>query len=98
VKRSRRAQTVLGDRHDLIYEILLQVQSAACGTRPAEFFNGWARKQIRDRSEKRSSENLIRQRYCKFSRPPAELARQNFSTAGHANRFVTDLKNVRARI
>jgi len=48
VKRSRRAQTVLGDRHDLIYEILLQVQSAACGTRPAEFFNGWAREQMRD--------------------------------------------------
>ena len=34
----------------------------ACGTRPAEFFNGWARKQIRDGSIKRSSENLIRQR------------------------------------
>jgi len=48
VKRSRRAQTVLGDRHDLVYEIYLQVQSAACGTRPAEFFNGWARKQMRD--------------------------------------------------
>ena len=44
VKRSRRAQTVLGDRRDLVYEILLQVQSAACGTRPAEFFNGWKRK------------------------------------------------------
>ena len=41
VKRSRRAQTVLGDRHDLVCEILLQVPSAACGTRPAEFFNGW---------------------------------------------------------
>jgi hypothetical protein len=61
VKRSRRAQTVLGDRHDLIYEILLQVLSAACGTRPAEFFNGWARTQKLDGSEKRSSENLIRQ-------------------------------------
>ncbi len=44
VKRSRRAQTVLGDRHDLICEILLQV-----------------------------------------TRPPAELARQNFSTAEHAH-------------
>jgi hypothetical protein len=44
VKRSRRAQTVLGDRHDLIYEILLQVPLAACGIRPAEFFNGWVRK------------------------------------------------------
>ncbi len=29
---------------------------------------------------------------------PAELARENFSTAGHANRFATDLKNVRAKI
>ena len=59
VKRSRRAQTVLGDRHDPICEILLQVPSAACGTRPTEFFNGWARKLERDGSEKRSSENLI---------------------------------------
>ena len=24
---------------------------------------------------------------CKFSRPPAELARENFPTAGHAYRF-----------
>ena len=47
VKRSRRAQTVLGDRHDPVERICLQVSSAACGTRPAEFFNGWARKQIR---------------------------------------------------
>ena len=47
VKRSRRAQTVLGDRHDPVHEILLQVSSAACGTRPAEFFNGWIRKRIR---------------------------------------------------
>ena len=62
MKRSCRAQTVLGDRHDLIHEILLQVPSAACGTRPAEFFNGWARKLLRDGSEKRSSENLIRSR------------------------------------
>jgi hypothetical protein len=37
----------------------LQVPSAACGTRPAEFFNGWARKQMRDGPEKRSSVNLI---------------------------------------
>ncbi|NDG62548.1 MAG: hypothetical protein EBY29_03655 [Planctomycetes bacterium] len=36
--------------------------SVACGTRPAEFFNGWARKLERNGSEKRSSENLIRQR------------------------------------
>ena len=41
------AQTVLGDRHDLVYEILLQALSAACGTRPRELSNGWARKQIR---------------------------------------------------
>ena len=40
VKRSRRAQTVLGDRHDPVERICLQVSSAACGTRPAEFFNG----------------------------------------------------------
>jgi hypothetical protein len=59
VKRSRRAQTVLGDRHDPAERILLQVPSAACGTRPAEFFNGWARKQMRDGPEKRSSVNLI---------------------------------------
>ena len=56
------AQTVLGDRHDLIYEILLQVPSAACGTRPRELSNDWRRKQFRDESEKRSSENLIRSR------------------------------------
>ena len=49
MKRSRRAQTVLGDRHDLVREILLQVPSSACGTRPAEFFNGWTRKMKRDR-------------------------------------------------
>jgi hypothetical protein len=48
VKSPLGAQTVLGDRHDLIYEILLQVPSAACGTRPAEFFNGWARKRQHD--------------------------------------------------
>ena len=60
VKSPLGAQTVLVDRHDLIYEILLQEPSAACGTRPRELSNGWARK--RDGSEKRSSENLIRQR------------------------------------
>ena len=74
MKRSRRAQTVLGDRHDLIYEILLQVPSAACGTRPAEFFNGWARKQKYDGSEKRSSENLIRQRGQRNDLNPGEFA------------------------
>ena len=26
----------------------------------------------------------------KFSRPPAELARQNFSTAGYANEYATE--------
>ena len=62
VKSPLGAQTVLGDRHDLIYEILMQVPSAACGTRPRELSNGWRRKQIRNGSEKRSSENLIRQR------------------------------------
>ena len=74
VKRSRRAQTVLGDRHDPVCEILLQVPSAACGTRPAEFFNGWARKEIRDGSEKRSSENLIRQRGQRNDLNPGEFA------------------------
>ena len=29
----------------------------------------------------------------KFSRPPAELARQNFSTAGHANRCATEISH-----
>jgi len=28
----------------------------------------------------------------KFSRPPAELARENFPTAGHASVSATDLK------
>ena len=74
VKRSRRAQTVLGDRHDLIDEILLQELSAACGTRPAEFFNGWARKQICDGSEKRSSENLIRHRGQRNDLSPGKFA------------------------
>jgi len=74
VKRSRRAQTVLGDRHDPIYEIFLQVPSAACGTRPAEFFNGSARKQMRDGSEKRSSEKLIRQRRQRNDLNPGEFA------------------------
>ena len=47
VKSPLGAQTVLGDRHDPICEISLQVPSAACGTRPRELSNGWARKQIR---------------------------------------------------
>ena len=74
VKSPLGAQTVLGDRHDLIYEILLQVPSAACGTRPAEFFNGWARKQICDGSEKRSSENLIRHRGQRNDLSPGKFA------------------------
>ena len=48
VKSPLGAQTVLGDRHDLVWEILLQERSAACGTRPRELSNGWRRKQIRD--------------------------------------------------
>ena len=51
VKSPLGAQTVLGDRHDPICEILLQAPSAACGTRPRELSNGWARKQMRDGSE-----------------------------------------------
>ena len=47
VKSPLGAQTVLGDRHDLIYEICLQIPSAACGTRPRELSNSWARKRIR---------------------------------------------------
>jgi hypothetical protein len=39
VKSPLGAQTVLGDRHDPICEILLQVKSAACGTRPRELSN-----------------------------------------------------------
>ena len=61
LKRSRRAQTVLGDRHDPICKILLQEPSAACGTRPTEFFNGWARRLKCDGTEQRMNENLIRQ-------------------------------------
>ena len=47
VKSPLGAQTVLGDRHDLIYAILLREPSAACGTRPRELSNSWGRKQIR---------------------------------------------------
>ena len=57
VKSPLGAQTVLGDRQDLVCEI----------------FN-------------------------KCRRPPAELARENFPTAGHANGCATDLKSVRGRI
>ncbi len=74
VKSPLGAQTVLGDRHDPVCEILLQVQSAACGTRPAEFFNGWRRKRICDRSKERSSENLIRHRGQRNDLNPGEFA------------------------
>ena len=84
VKSPLGAQTVLGDRHDLIYEILLQVPSAACGTRPAEFFNGWIRKQMCDRSEKRSSENLIRQRGQRNDLNPGEFASRARVRVGEA--------------
>ena len=84
VKRSRRAQTVLGDRHDLVCEILLQAPSAACGTRPAEFFNGWRRKRIRDGSEERSSENLIRQRGQRNDLNPGEFASRAGVCVGEA--------------
>ena len=78
------AQTVLGDRHDLIYAILLQVQSAACGTRPAEFFNGLARKLKCDGAEKRSSENLIRQRRQRTDLNPGEFASRAGVRVGEA--------------
>ncbi len=74
VKRSRRAQTVLGDRHDPVCEILLQAPSAACGTRPRELSNVWRRKRIRDRSKERSSENLIRYRGQRNDLSPGEFA------------------------
>jgi hypothetical protein len=74
VKSPLGAQTVLGDRHDPICEILLQVQSAACGTRPRELSSGWIRKRIRGGSEKRSSENLIRQRGQWNDLNPGEFA------------------------
>jgi hypothetical protein len=51
VKSPLGAQTVLGDRHDPVYEILLQAPSAACGTRPRELSSGWGRKLMRDGSE-----------------------------------------------
>ncbi len=74
VKSPLGAQTVLGDRHDPVYEILLQVTSAACGTRPRELSSGWIRKRMRDGSEKRSSENLIRQRGQWNDLNPGEFA------------------------
>ena len=136
VKRSRRAQTVLGDRHDPVCENLftssvgrlrnspgrifqrlgtqtdsrkhcsveplkwatgvvfrhwLPISSRracesrrACGTRPAEFFNGLARKRIRDGSEKRSNENLIRQRRQRTDLNPGEFASRAGVRVGEA--------------
>ena len=84
VKSPLGAQTVLGDRHDLIYEILLQAPSAACGTRPRELSNGWARKQTRDGPEKRSSENLIRYRGQRNDLNPGEFASRAGVCVGEA--------------
>ena len=84
VKSPLGAQTVLGDRHDLIYEILLQVPSAACGTRPRELSNGWRRKRIRDGSEERSSENLIRYRGQRNDLNPGEFASRARVRVGEA--------------
>jgi hypothetical protein len=58
--------------------------SAACGTRPAEFFNGWVRKQMRDGSEKRSSENLIRQLGQRNDLNPGEFASRAGVRVGEA--------------
>ena len=78
------AQTVLGDRHDPDYEVLFQVPSAACGTRPRELSNGWRRKQMHDGSEKRSSENLIRQRGQWNDLNPGEFASRAGVRVGEA--------------
>ena len=74
VKSPLGAQTVLGDRQDPICEILLQVPSAACGTRPRELSSGWARTQKHEGSEKRSSENFIRSRGQRNDLNPGEFA------------------------
>ena len=78
------AQTVLGDRHDLVFEILLQVPSAACGTRPRELSNGWGRKLMRDGSGQRSSENLIRSRGQRNDLNPGEFASRAGVCVGEA--------------
>ncbi len=74
VKSPLGAQTVLGDRHDPICDF-----SRKCRRPPAElarenFPTPWARKQIRDGSEKRSNENLIRQRGQRNDLNPGEFA------------------------
>ncbi len=84
VKSPLGAQTVLGDRHDLVFGILLQVPSAACGTRPRELSNGWGRKLMRDGSEQRSSENLIRQRGQRNDLNPGEFASRAGVCVGEA--------------
>jgi hypothetical protein len=60
VKSPLGAQTVLGDRHDLVERILLQVSSTASGTRPAEFFNGCRRKRMCVESEPIEREIVLR--------------------------------------
>ena len=84
VKSPLGAQTVLGDRHDPICEILLQAPSAACGTRPRELSSGWTRKRMRDGSEKRSSENLICQRGQWNDLNPGEFASRAGVCVGEA--------------
>ncbi len=84
MKIPRGAQTVHGDRHDLVYEMLLQAPSAACGTRPRELSNGWGRKRISDGFEKRSSENLIRQRVQRNDLNPGEFASRAGVRVGEA--------------
>ena len=78
------AQTVLGDRHDPDYEVLLQEPSEACGTRPRELSNGWTRTQKHDGSKKRSSENLIRQRGQRNDLNPGEFASRAGVRVGEA--------------
>jgi len=84
VKSPLGAQTVLGDRHDPIYEICLQIPSAACGTRPRELSSGWGRKRMSDGFEKRSSENLIRQRLQRNDLNPGEFASRAGVRVGEA--------------
>ena len=72
-------------RHWLPISSLRACESrGACGTRPVEFFNGWARKRIRDGSEKRSSENLIRQRGQRNDLNPGEFASRAGVCVGEA--------------
>ena len=43
-------------------------------------------------SPRRPTRSDLRKFICKFSRPPAELARENFPTAGHASECATDFR------